>query len=120
MARTANPVFVSSNLTPYSSPLGGIGRRRRLKIFFLWSAGSSPAAGTIFEENTLIDISDTIAQELISIAQNDYMIDGAYLPAGETLMKAATLLTRLKIREDKLVEYICDIEQSVSKALRIV
>ena len=24
------------------SPFGGIGRRNRLKIYFLWSAGSSP------------------------------------------------------------------------------
>jgi hypothetical protein len=68
----------------------------------------------------LIEISDTVAQELINIAQNDYMIDGAYLPAGETLMKAATLLISLKLREDRLLESFCEMEQSLSKARRII
>lgn len=68
----------------------------------------------------MIEISDTIVQDLIDIAQNNYMVDGSYLPEGRTLMTAVTLLISLRLREDKLIQMMCEIEESVSKAREII
>lgn len=61
-----------------------------------------------------------LANELIEIAQNDYMIDNSYLPGGQTLIDAATLLFSYKMREDKLINMMCEIEQSISNARKIL
>jgi hypothetical protein len=61
-----------------------------------------------------------VSEELIRIAQNDYMIDGNYLPDGKLLIFAAKKLKyHMKINEEyflevgSLREYIGELEDKI-------
>ena len=61
---------------------------------------------------------DNLANELISEAQNNQMIDGNYTEAGKLMMASATVLRMLGLREERYVDALLSIENITAKALR--
>jgi hypothetical protein len=49
-----------------------------------------------------------VSEELIRIAQNDYMIDGNYLPDGEFLLSAADIIEFLEMEVTELRQELYD------------
>ena len=60
---------------------------------------------------------DNLANELISEAQNNQMIDGNYTEAGKLMMASATVLRMLGLREERYLVCLLDIEDRVRRAI---
>jgi hypothetical protein len=61
---------------------------------------------------------DKVASDLMYEAHNNQMIDSHFTAIGETMVRAATMLRMLALREEKLLETLCDIEDRVSRILK--
>jgi hypothetical protein len=58
-----------------------------------------------------------IVDRLLYEAQNNQMIDQHFTELGHLLEEAAVELRRLRVKEDKFIDSLCQIEQEVKNAL---
>ena len=56
----------------------------------------------------------SLPDQLRYIAQNDYMIDGHYLPTGRTLHEAAALIDKLELQYEGLEQDYADLVEQMS------